>query len=44
MQCFSNLFISVRQRVSDSFSVHHQEHKIAHTASGICQTVTATCC
>ena len=25
------------------FSVPHQELKIAHTASGICQTVTATC-
>ena len=26
------------------FSFRHQELKIAHTASGICQTVTATCC
>ena len=25
------------------FSVHHQELKTAHTASDICQTVTATC-
>ena len=23
------------------FSVHHQEHKTAHTASGICQTNSA---
>jgi len=30
--------------VSDGFSVHHQELKTAHTASDICQTVTATCC
>ena len=29
--------------VSDGFSVHHQELKTAHTASGICQTNTATC-
>ena len=26
------------------FSAHHQELKTAHTASGICQTDTATCC
>ena len=26
------------------FPVHHQELKTAHTASGIFQTVTATCC
>ena len=26
------------------FSVHHQELKTPHTASGICQTVSATCC
>jgi len=26
------------------FSVHHQQLKTAHTALGICQTVTATCC
>jgi len=25
------------------FSVHHQQHKTAHTASGICQTNTDTC-
>jgi len=26
------------------FSVHRQEHKTAHTASGICQTITTTFC
>ena len=26
------------------YSVHHQEYKTAYTASGIGQTVTATCC
>jgi len=26
------------------FSVHHQELKTAHTASGICQYNTANCC
>ena len=26
------------------FSVHHQEIKTAHTASGICQINTSTCC
>ena len=41
----SQLFIYVRpstcfRRV---FSVRRQELKTAHTASGICQTVTATC-
>ena len=30
--------------VSDGFSVHHQELKTAHKASGICHTNTATCC
>jgi len=25
--------------VSDGLSVHHQEFKTAHTATGICQTV-----
>jgi len=29
--------------VSDSLSVHHQEFKVVHTATGICQTVTAVC-
>ena len=38
------LFLQDDLRVSDGFSVHHQELKTAHTASGICQTNTATCC
>ena len=29
--------------VSDGLSVHHHEFKTVHTATGICQTVTATC-
>jgi len=38
------LFLQDAVRVSSGFSVHHQEYKTAHTASGICQTNTATCC
>ena len=30
-------------RVSDGLSVHHQEFKTAHTATGICQTDTVAC-
>jgi len=42
---FRNLFISARRSTfSGRFSVHHQELKTAHTAPGICQTNTATCC
>jgi len=29
--------------VSDSLSVHHQEFKTVHTASGVCQTDSADC-
>jgi len=29
--------------VSDGLSVHHQEFKTVHTATGTCQTDTATC-
>ena len=29
--------------VSDGISVHHQEFKTVHTATGICQTDTAVC-
>ena len=29
--------------VSDDLSVHHQEFKTVHTATGICQTDTAVC-
>jgi len=29
--------------VSDGLSVHHQEFKTVHTATGICQTDTAVC-
>ena len=37
------LFCSSTLHVSDSPSVHHQESKTAHTASGICQTDYADC-
>ena len=29
--------------VSDGLSVHHQEFKTVHTATGICQTGTVVC-
>ena len=29
--------------VSDGLSVHHQQFKTVHTATGICQTDTAVC-
>ena len=29
--------------ISDNLSVHHQEFKTVHTATGICQTDTAVC-
>ena len=32
----SILFCSITLHVSDGLSVHHQEPKIVHTASGIC--------
>jgi len=38
------LFLWDALHVSEGFSVHHQELKTAHTASGICQTSAATCC
>ena len=42
---FLNLFISVRRSTCfRQFSAHHLELKTAHTVSGICQAVTATCC
>jgi len=31
------------QHVSNGLSVHHQEFKIVHTATGICQTDIAVC-
>ena len=40
---FLNLFLQDALHVSDGFSSHHQELKPAHTATGIGQTVTATC-
>jgi hypothetical protein len=32
------LFCSSNLHVSDDLSVHHQESKTVHTASGVCQT------
>ena len=36
-------FIGVTLHVSDGLSVHHQDFKAVHTATGICQTDTADC-
>jgi len=37
------LFCSSTLHVSDGLSVHHQESKTVHTASGVCQTDPADC-
>jgi hypothetical protein len=37
MHSFSSL-LNITLHVSDGFSVHHQESKTVHTASGICHT------
>jgi hypothetical protein len=37
------LFWNDTLHVSDGLSVHHQELKTVHTATGICQTDTAVC-
>ena len=37
------LFWNDTPHVSDGLSVHHQEFKTAHTATGICQRDTAVC-
>ena len=37
------LFWNDTLHVSDSLSVHHQQFKTVHTATGICQTDTAVC-
>jgi len=39
----SNLFWNDNLHVSNGLSVHHQEFKTVHTATGICQTDTAVC-
>jgi hypothetical protein len=39
----NNLFLYSTLHVSDGLSVHHQEFRIVHTATDICQTDTATC-
>jgi hypothetical protein len=35
------IYFQLTLHVSDGFSVHHQELKTVHTATGICQTDTA---
>jgi len=37
------LFWNNNLHVSDGLSIHHQELKTVHTATGICQTDTAFC-
>jgi len=37
------LFWNGTLHVSDGLSIHYQEFKTAHTATGICQTDTAVC-
>jgi hypothetical protein len=37
------LFRNDTLHVSDGLSVHHQQFKTVHTATGICQTDTAVC-
>jgi hypothetical protein len=37
------LFCSSTRHVSDGLSVHHQESKTVHTASGVCQRDSADC-
>jgi len=37
------LFWNDTLHVSDGLSVHHQEFKTVHTATGICQADTAVC-
>ena len=37
------LFWNDTLHVSGGLSVHHQEFKTVHTATGICQTDTAVC-
>ena len=37
------LFWNDTLHVSDGLSVHHQEFKTLHTATGICQADTAVC-
>jgi len=38
------LFCNDTLYVSDGLSVHHQQFKTVHTATGSCQTDTAECC
>jgi hypothetical protein len=38
-----NLFLQNTLHVSDRLSVHHQEFKTVHTATGLCQA-DACCC
>jgi hypothetical protein len=40
---FSSL-LNITLHVSDGLSVHHQESKTVHTASGICHTDSVAAC
>jgi len=43
-QCIKSIsFCNDTLHVSDGLSVHHQQFKTVHTATGICQTDTAVC-
>jgi hypothetical protein len=42
-QLLRYIYFELTLHVSDGLSVHHQEFKTVHTATGICQTDTATC-
>jgi hypothetical protein len=43
MHNYSSL-LNITLHVSDGLSVHHQEFKTVHTASGICQTGSVAAC
>jgi len=44
-QCIKFYFIFGNDtlHVSDGLSVHHQDFKTVHTATGVCETDTAVC-
>ena len=44
MYDISNLFRNSTLHVSDGLSVHHQESKTVHTASGMCHTGSVAAC
>ena len=42
-QCIKFILFETTLYVSDGVSVHHQEFKTVHIATGICQAGTAVC-